>query len=755
MAFRNRLFSFCSNSSAKLYAVVNDQVFVPGQVIRLGNGCWTDGGSWDVTNTQPQLFFPSTPYFNNCTECNSSGRIRVKFVQCNGTAIREGFIESSTFPTGVVAFFTGTGDDNLCYSANSVSTNTSANDVLTYSSFNSCVACNEYAASQTIVYTATTFQNCCNSSDIRTFNVSVSDFSEFPTPVYRFSGSCYQYYPSGTIGTIQGYLSGIYSNCQSCYNGGGEVTSIACPTPTPTPTMSPTVTPTPSITPSNTRRPNTTPSNTPSTTTTLSATGTRPLRPSIISDCKINNVVDLTVSCSGTSASSSITPDGTITLTIYGGTAPYTTTWSDGGTGNYRTGLVPGDYVATTVDYYGDYTAITTCTIISLTPTPTITPSPTVTPSTSPSVEPTICLTLQSDAITSAITFNSSYFINGRQSWSANTSGGNWNILWSGTRWDLVQNTYLSTQIYSTSNSIVPTSGWIIGGYPIFSTAVVVVGTCTASTPTVSVNITDDTCYATSTTHYGAILVIGNGGTQPYQYSVNGGLTYQASPYFSGLSNGTYQVKLLDDNNNVVSTTAVVGSQPLTTYQLSFRLDSQQNNFPPIGPGNSFIQQGSGYRKYTVLGTEQIPVGTTIPLSVRIQKYFSYQNVQSGFIYTFNVTPVIKVNGVAQTLSTGSTNNFPMPSYCNLSTRVFEGDLTYITSTFNIQKDDVVTFEYNAAYNATITRDGFITTTCRNNINVSVNINVNCNERRIVDCKIVGGSFSEPNPFSVQISNYQ
>jgi hypothetical protein len=140
---------------------------------------------------------------------------------------------------------------------------------------------------------------------------------------------------------------------------------------------------------------------------------------------------------------------------------------------------------------------------------------------------------------------------------------------------------------------------------------------------------------------------------------------------------------------------------------------------------------------------------------VRIQKYFSYQNVQSGFTYTFDVTPVIKVNGVAQTLSTGSTSNFPMPSYCNLSTRVFEGDLTYITSTFNIQKDDVVTFEYNAAYSATITRDGFITTTCRNNINVSVNINVNCNERRIVDCKIVGGSFSEPNPFSVQISNYQ
>jgi len=153
--------------------VVNDQVFVPGQVIRLGTGCWTDGGSWDVTNTQPQLFFPSTPYFNNCTDCNSSGRVRVKFVQCNGTAIREGFIESSTFPTGVVAFFNGTGDDNLCYSANSISTNTSANDTLSYTSFNSCVACNEYAASQTVVYTATTFVNCCNASDVKTFNVKV------------------------------------------------------------------------------------------------------------------------------------------------------------------------------------------------------------------------------------------------------------------------------------------------------------------------------------------------------------------------------------------------------------------------------------------------------------------------------------------------------------------------------------------------------------------------------------------------------
>lgn len=754
MAFRNRLFNFCSNPSAQLYAVVNDQVFVPGQVIRLGTGCWTDGGSWDVTNTQPQLFFPSTPYFNNCTDCNSSGRVRVKFVQCNGTAIREGFIESSTFPTGVVAFFNGTGDDNLCYSANSISTNTSANDTLSYTSFNSCVACNEYAASQTVVYTATTFINCCNASDVKTFNVKVSDLSEYPTPVYRYSGSCYQYYPSGTIGTIQGYLSGLYSNCQSCYNGGGEVTAIACPTPTPTPTTSPTMTPTPSITPSNTRRPNTTPSNTPTTTNTLSATGTRPLRPSIISDCKVNNIVDLTVSCSGTSASSSTTPDGTITLTIYGGTAPYTTTWSDGGTGTYRVGLTPGDYVATTVDYYGDYTAVTTCTIISLTPTPTVTPTPTITPSMTPVVVPTICLTLQSDAITSAVTFNSNYFVNGRQSWSAATAGGTWNIIWSGTRWDLVQNTYLSTQIYSTSTSIVPTSGWIVGGYPIFSTAVVVTGTCTASTPTVSVNITDDTCYATSSTHYGAILVIGNGGTQPYLYSVNGGLTYQASPYFSGLSNGTYQVRLKDDDNNVVSTTAVVGSQPLTTYELTARLDSQQNNFPPIGPGNSFVQQGSGYRKYTVLGTDQIPVGATIPVGLTIQKSFTYQNVQTGFAYTFNVTPVVKVNGVAQTITTDPTTNFPMPSYCNLTNREFKGDLTYIRSSFNIQKDDVVTIEYNANYNATITRDGYISTTCRNNINVNVNVDVRFTQRRIIDCKVIGMGVVISNPFGAQISNY-
>jgi gliding motility-associated-like protein len=59
---------------------------------------------------------------------------------------------------------------------------------------------------------------------------------------------------------------------------------------------------------------------------------------------------------------------------------------------------------------------------------------------------------------------------------------------------------------------------------------------------------TDPTCSPN-----GTITVSASGGTGPYQYSINGGTTYQSSNTFTGLAGGTYSIVVKDANNCVSS----------------------------------------------------------------------------------------------------------------------------------------------------------------------------------------------------------
>lgn len=61
----------------------------------------------------------------------------------------------------------------------------------------------------------------------------------------------------------------------------------------------------------------------------------------------------------------------------------------------------------------------------------------------------------------------------------------------------------------------------------------------------------------------GIITATGGGGTPPYQYSINGGTTYQASNVFTGLTAGSYTVKIIDANGcSPATSNAVVISVP-------------------------------------------------------------------------------------------------------------------------------------------------------------------------------------------------
>ncbi|WP_170110183.1 T9SS type A sorting domain-containing protein [Flavilitoribacter nigricans] len=66
----------------------------------------------------------------------------------------------------------------------------------------------------------------------------------------------------------------------------------------------------------------------------------------------------------------------------------------------------------------------------------------------------------------------------------------------------------------------------------------------------------DATCFGDSD---GSISVSGSGGTPPYQYSIDGGTTYQASGTFDNLSAGMYTVTVRDANDCTSTCNATVG----------------------------------------------------------------------------------------------------------------------------------------------------------------------------------------------------
>lgn len=72
------------------------------------------------------------------------------------------------------------------------------------------------------------------------------------------------------------------------------------------------------------------------------------------------------VECNVTNASSPTASDGSATVQVFGGTPPYSITWTNGISsqqGNTLNNLLPGTYSATVVDYFGDYSVTTECVV--------------------------------------------------------------------------------------------------------------------------------------------------------------------------------------------------------------------------------------------------------------------------------------------------------------------------------------------------------------------------------------------------------
>jgi hypothetical protein len=452
--------------------------------------------------------------------------------------------------------------------------------------------------------------------------------------------------------------------------------SVSCPTPTPTqtPTFTPTNSPTPTITPTNTTTPTLTrtPTNTP--------TNSQVVR--LKNDCDVFTLFDMGVSCFPISQpSSSNSLDGILSLKITGGTSPYSIYWAGGQRTQTLVGVPQGSYEVVVVDYYGDYSARTICSLLA--PTATVTPSPTATPTVTPSgICPKLCfIALGNGTNYGPLQFNCNGMRNGRTTWT--TSDGQYNIVWNPTRtrWEITGsnptipfNPNGGGIFASTSTSLIPDSSWsIVGGLTTY-TVTMTQGNCPPTLPLqVNVSVDNNSCNNTINCD-GTITVNAQYGYPPYLFSINNGVTYQSSNIFENLCSGQYTILVQDSSNGVQTATTTVGfdEQPVT-YQLSLIANTSATQNVSLDNYNSrttYLQ---------VVSTPSLPAGVTITFNLTVSSIKTYNGPGTGTITdTFSITE----NGVTKLpVSSQVTTQTGDRADCNPETysQVTEADTYQLT----------------------------------------------------------------------------
>ena len=424
--------------------------------------------------------------------------------------------------------------------------------------------------------------------------------------------------------------------------------SVSCPTPTPTqtPTVSPTNTATPTLTPTSTVTPTITK------TPTQTPTNSQVLR--LKNECDVFTLFDMGVICNPVvqpNTASSL--DGILSLIVTGGTSPYSYYWAGGQRTQTLIGIPQGNYEVTVVDYYGDYTATTICSLIS--PTATMTPTPTTTPTMTPSgVAPQLCFI----AIGGGTSYGPLQFVgngsrNGKTTW---TSNGQYNITWSTVRnrWEILgpDNVTPFSPVgggifASITTSVFPDSGWgIIGSTQTYSVSVTQ-GNCPPNIPLQSVVTPENSSCNTTSNCNGSITVNASFGVAPYLYTINNGVTYQSASIFNNLCPGTYTIITSDATNATNTQTVTVGfdSQPVT-YQLSLIENTSQTQTVTT---NNYTSKTT-YLEAVV--TPPLPIGLSVTFDLTVSSIKTYNGPGTG---TITDTIVITEGGVTKTPSTTGT----------------------------------------------------------------------------------------------------
>jgi hypothetical protein len=478
--------------------------------------------------------------------------------------------------------------------------------------------------------------------------------------------------------------------------------------------------------------------------------------------CNIITLLPLGLECSSINASTPQSSNGLVALQVTGGTAPYNITWNNGAQGSLITNLKPGDYTATVVDYYGDFTATTTCTvsydsfyleqfedcsnsgtyvyyladlvnpytpgrvyelttqvgcwtssgttlytgqtyinsyaIYSSAYTDCVSCLPTPTPP--PFYPQDLCFEYNQAGSISQINFASGDTINGQPSWTSVTPSYVMYYNSGSTMWTISGWTSGGSP-FNPTPSAPPTGSWTIVGPNSFNSSLVVSsGTCVTPPPTLTLSPTNPTC---STLSNGSLAIFGNNGVAPYTYSLDG-INYQVSNVFLSMSSGSYTAYIKDSLNSVSSQSfTLTPQQTFQNYNVSL----------VITPGQ-IVNVGTSSTRTSNWTVTVSP--TPLPAGVTVNMNLIFNVLSTG--YTSTLVP--SFNNVI------NTNSNPNANITLLSTSPTTG-----TSVIRPICDggNITTSAYTKTYAVQLSTNGFASGTISQVINTPCSYQVGCELR--------------------------
>ena len=380
------------------------------------------------------------------------------------------------------------------------------------------------------------------------------------------------------------------------------------------------------------------------TTTTTFAPPNPPIEPK--NECDVITIFPLGVECFIVDPSTPNSFDGLITLGITGGTPPYEVIWENGSLSQSLSNLGVGNYDSIVTDYYGDFTAYTTCVlgveIPITTSTTTFNPLPTY---------EDICLTIIRRKLTQSFAeyyeFQYNGYIGDYPTWEDTTNSLDivWNL--NGNQWQV--SGWTAGQIINLNIGSPPLSGWNSVGSSLPNQILSItanLGPCNElSTPNLTINTNRPECGCD-----GSIILTPFGGTPPYVYSINGGTTYQPTTIYNNLCEGSYIV-YVRDSSGFTSTQTVVLPPPTSSINYIVTM--------------SYASTTSGTNVFNINVSPSLPIGTTITFDVIHTNTFNVG--PSAAAATYNNIVTLNVNGLPVSNTNQTITPFspiPQPDPC-------------------------------------------------------------------------------------------
>lgn len=447
-------------------------------------------------------------------------------------------------------------------------------------------------------------------------------------------------------------------------------------------------TPTPTLTQTQTQTPTYTPTVTPTLTPTLTNTPTKtpipscPPSPTYVNDCEVVTLFDMGVECNIIQQPTAGSFDGILSVNVTGGTGPYTFYWNTGERTQTISNLPFGNYTVLVVDYWGDYSSTTVCSLVAS--TPAVTPTTTTTPTPTPSLQvPNLCLTFIAGGTYSSsglpqglpqqlqLTFVPSGSQNGKPTWYNYSQGLTiyWNASVTPNRWQITPWSYGGTPI-SSNQGLIPSTGWsFIGSLGFYNSISSVLGNCPSVSPLgAEVEVNEASCGGNCD---GNITVYAFGGVPPYTYSTNG-TTFQTSNVFNNLCPSTIGLIIKDSVNSTLNQTIVISQSTVQTYNISLDVISSR-----ILTNNSIITE------WQALISPPLPVGVgfigDVVINVSQTKQGPYYLDDPDLTMNITATNTLTLNGVSLALNSNTPTTGSVPSTCNSA--VVSSERTLYTET--------------------------------------------------------------------------